>query len=298
MNALFSRLGDYLLQKALAAECQQAGLTPASAPLSFGQIAYLHNAQTAGEAVVLLHGATADKSSWARFAKFLGKRYRLLVPDLPGHGASVVDMALDYSIHAQAERLLEWFAQLGLQRLHLIGNSMGGTLALHLAAHHPQKVASLVLIDTAGIESRPSWLRQHATATGQNPMINVNSVADYRAMMRIGMAKLPYIPGFLLAALTRVFIQRKAINQKIVQDIERDLDQKSTLSQIQAPSLIIWGALDKVQHVADADFLQQQLANSSKLILENIGHVPMVEAPKQVAEACSAFLAKHSRENR
>lgn len=91
--------------------------------------------------------------------------------------------------------------------------------------------------------------------------------------------------------MARVFVKRKAINQKIVKDIEQDMDQTGSLAKIVVPSLIIWGAADKVEHVDNAELLHQRLTNSRKIVMGGIGHVPMVEAPKQVAAACSSFFA-------
>lgn len=239
----------------------------------------------------MLHGATADKTSWTSFAKYLGSKFPLVIPDLPGHGKSIADINLNYSINAQAERLKELLSTLGIKRVHLIGNSMGGTIAIHLASISPNLVASLVLIDAAGFEASPSWLRQHVAHTGINPMIELRDASDYKTMMRIGMKTPPYIPGMILSALARVFVKRKAINQKIVKDIEQGMNQTENLSKIVAPTLIIWGSDDKVEHVDNAEFLHQRLTNSRKIVMEGVGHVPMVEAPKQVAGACNSFFA-------
>ena len=294
MGTLFNRIGDYLLEKALSSECKQAGLVNASVHLSFGNIEYLqskNDSENSSEAIVMLHGAATDKTSWVRFAKHFHRKFPLVIPDLSGHGKSIANINLDYSINAQAVRLKEFLAVLGIKRVHLIGNSMGGAIAIHLASTSPNLVSSLVLIDAAGVEASPSWLRQHVAHTGINPMIELRDASDYRAMMRIGMEVPPYIPGIIISALTRDFVKRKEINQKIAKDIEQDLDQTGGLSKIVAPSLIIWGAADKVLHVDNAEFLHQRLANSRKLVMEKIGHVPMVEAPKQVASACNSFFA-------
>jgi pimeloyl-ACP methyl ester carboxylesterase len=168
---------------------------------------------------------------------------------------------------------------------------MGGTIAVHLASVSPNLVASLVLIDAAGFEAGPSWLRQHMAQTGINPLTEVRDAAGYRAMMHIGMASPPYIPKFFLSALARAFARREAINRKIVKDIERDLNQTVNLQKVAAPSLVIWGAADRVEHVANAEFLRQRIRNSRKIVMEGIGHVPMIEAPEQVAAACGAFFA-------
>lgn len=295
MSTLLIRLGDFFLEKALATECKQSGLISASVQLSFGNVEYLRSkngSEHSSETIVMLHGAAADKMSWTRFSKYFGDNFLLVIPDLPGHGKSVADIALCYNIHAQAERLKELLSALGIKRVHLIGNSMGGTIAAHLAAMSPDIVASLVLIGAAGFEASPSWLRQHVAQTGINPMIELSDGSDYQAMMHIGMVAPPYIPGIILSALARAFVKRKAINRKIVEDIEQDLNQTASLSKIFAPTLIIWGDADKVEHVDNPEFLHRRLANSRKIVMNQIGHVPMVEAPKQVADACKSFFSE------
>lgn len=293
MTTLLTRFGEYLLEKALAAESKQAGLITASVQLTSGRVEYLKesNSKDASDAIVMLHGAAADKTSWTRFARYLHSPKRLVIPDLPGHGNSVACIDLDYSIAAQAERLKELLSTLGIMRAHLIGNSMGGTLAVRLAATAPGLVSSLVLMAPAGFEASPSWLRQHFSHTGGNPMIELSDVSGYRAMLRIGMESPPYIPGIMLSALTRAFILRKSIHQKVIRDIEFDLDQTASLHKIVVPSLIIWGAADKVEHVNNAEFLHRRLGDSRKIILKGIGHVPMVEAPREVADACRTFYS-------
>ncbi|MBL1275700.1 MAG: alpha/beta hydrolase [Ectothiorhodospiraceae bacterium] len=294
MNTLFSRIGDYLLKKALESECKKAGLVSILTQLSFGNVEYLRSknkSDTSSEAIVMLHGAASDKTSWVRFAKYFRSKLPLVIPDLPGHGMSVSDINLDYCINAQTVRLKELLSALGVKRAHLIGNSMGGAIALHMAASSPDLVSSLVLIDTAGVEACPSWLKQKFEHTGINPMVELSNASDYRAMMHIGMENPPYIPGIIVSALAKDFVNRKAINVKIAKDIEKDLDQIESLSKIVTPSLIIWGAADKVMHVDNAELLHQRLANSQKIVIDNVGHVPMVEAPKQVAAACSTFFA-------
>ena len=282
MGTLSMRLGDWLLGKALAAQCRQAGLARACARLSFGQVDYLHrkgHARNPGEAIVMLHGAASDRTAWVRCAKHLASDRSLVIPDLPGHGASSADMHLDYGINAQAERLKELLASLGFARVHLVGNSMGAAIAMRLAATTDNFVSSLVLISAAGFEVSRSWLREHVERTGINPMIHVRHSSDYRSMMRIGMSKPPYVPGLVLEALTRTFVGRAAINAKIASDIQRDLGQAQALPGINIPSLVIWGEEDKVVHVDNAEFLRRHLPRSQKVVLPGIGHVPMVEAP-------------------
>lgn len=292
MSTWTTRLADRLLGMAMGAECKAARMTAALVTVDSGTIAYLQRGADCGEAIVMLHGAVSDRSAWLRLAKHLATGMTVLIPDLPGHGASTERAGASYDILAQTERMLGFMAALGVRRAHLIGNSMGAAIALRMAADSPGNIASLILIDAAGAETTPSVLRQQFAASGVNPMVDIRNAADYRRMIGLGMSRPPYIPGFLIGALARSYIARSAINQKIAQDIERDLDQRPVLGSIGAPSLIIWGAEDKVVHPDDAETLRSRLRNSEKMVLAGVGHVPMVEAPKQVAALCDAFYAR------
>jgi pimeloyl-ACP methyl ester carboxylesterase len=284
-------LRNAFFHKAIASEYKKAGLSVSVATLSYGHVSYLANSKVAEhEAIVMLHGAGADKSSWVRFARFIGSQRRIVIPDLPGHGASIQEMSLDYGVQQQTIRLQEFLDALHIDKAHLIANSMGCAIALRLACKNPGVVSSLVLIDAAGVERTPSRLRAHIAETGKNPMIEINSAEDFRLMMRYGMASPPYIPGIFVNLLAEEKIKRGNIDLKILSDIEKDLDQTSILADIKAPTLIIWGAQDRVVHVDDADLLLEKIAGSKKLILDGVGHVPMVENPKLVATHCLSFL--------
>ncbi|MFB9240393.1 alpha/beta fold hydrolase [Massilia antarctica] len=291
MSSWTTRLGDRLLGMAMAAECKSARLDAAAVAVDGGRIAYLRRGTGLSEAIVMLHGAASDKSAWLRLAKTMRTGMTILIPDLPGHGESPAQAASCYNVQSQAGRMLGFLAALGVGRAHLIGNSMGGAVALRMAADSPGSIASLVLIDAAGAETSSSWLRQQFSDAGTNPMVAIHNTADYKKMIGIGMEKPPHIPDFLLAALARSYMAREEINLRIARDIETDLDQRRVLGVIDAPSLIIWGAQDKVVHVDDAQTLHSGLRNSEKVVLEGIGHLPMVEAPKQVAALCDAFYA-------
>jgi abhydrolase domain-containing protein 6 len=294
MKSVLTGVADYLLRRGLAAEQNKARLSVASVKLSFGHLEYLQRAggAAAPQAVLMLHGATADRSAWLRMARHLDPQLTLVIPDLPGHGRSSGDAGLDYSIGAQAARIKEFLCRLTVGRVHVVANSMGGAIALHLAAHWPDLVRSLTLISAAGVQATPSWLQQHVERTGVNPMFEIDSPADYRAMLQIGMCAPPFIPSVVLGAMARAHARRRAINRKICDDIVRDLDQSDKLDSIRAPALIIWGAADKVLSVDNAALLQQRLANSERVVLDGVGHVAMLEAPRQVAGLCHAFFER------
>ena len=240
----------------------------------------------------MLHGAAADNSAWIRFSRALGTSLPHLIPDLPGHGMSVASPELAYGIGAQATRVAEFLAAEGVTRVHIFGSSMGGAIALRLAAEQPALVASLVLIGAVGMQADESWLQRHIRDTGNNPMLTVRNKRDYEKMLRIGMAKPPAVPGFIVTALARQYVHRLAINAQIGHDMSVDLDQSAAAASISCPALIVWGRQDKVSHVSNAALLNRTLRDSQLEILDGVGHVPMVEAPQRVADLCRQFLER------
>jgi abhydrolase domain-containing protein 6 len=293
-TAFTEALGDGALKTALAADRWVSGLKPRTIDLSFGSMHCLMNKEAAVEtaqAIVMVHGAASDSSCWVRFARVLQLKRPLILLDLPGHGLSVADERLNYGIASQADRVIECLRALGVERAHLVGSSMGGAVVLRLATVAPGMVSSLVLIDSAGAETTRSWLRRHAASVGRNPMIDVDSSDEYRQMLAVGMERPPPIPGVLISALTRAFRARRSINAKVMRDMATDIDQTSTLHTISAPTLIVWGRGDKVVHPDDAELLNQRIRDSRVVVLPGLGHMPMVEAPHEVAALVRDFYA-------
>lgn len=182
MSNFLDRFGDYLLAKAMDSEQKRASLHTRHLDLSIGRIAFYSSRpdlRTTPEAVILLHGAGADKTTWLRFARDLQCDAPLIVPDLPGHGQSTCSLDANYSIDAQVKYLVEFMQSLGITRAHMVGNSMGGAIALALAAEAPQQVASLILIAAAGTGKYAAQLTEHVASMGRNPLVTIASVADW-----------------------------------------------------------------------------------------------------------------------
>lgn len=289
--ALLQTLTDFLLRLATAAEIKQAKLSAASIKLTDGKLHYFHRGN-GSEVLLMLHGAAADHTSWLSFCTKLKTDLTIIVLDALGHGLSDAPLDGDYSIHAQTRRVTEFLAALQIQRVHVLGNSMGGAIALRLAAQQPQLIASLVLLSSAGVEVCPSHVQQMAAKQGKHPMLAVHSVADFVQMLRLSMEKPPYIPHFMLTSLAHKAALRNSINQQIAAGIASDVDQQAILHLVRAPSLIIWGAQDQVLHVDNASYLQQHLPACHVEILPGIGHVPMLEDAQQVARLVEQFYAR------
>ncbi|MDE2150467.1 MAG: alpha/beta hydrolase, partial [Gammaproteobacteria bacterium] len=142
---LYALFPQRLARAGIAVERSLASVTPKQLAIAGFKICYLDGG-TAGddrEALVLLHGIGADKDQWNRVTRCLRGRFRVIAPDLPGFGDSDKPPQADYSIPAQVENLKRFLDALGLDRVHLGGNSMGGLIAARFAARYQRRVITL-----------------------------------------------------------------------------------------------------------------------------------------------------------
>jgi len=272
---------------------KSANLRLNTALVNIGKISYLDNInyhKSKKDTLVLIHGLGADKDTWLQCAKYLTKNYRIIALDLPGHGLSHQDFSINYSIEVLSQCIRELLINLKIEKVHIIGSSMGGVIATKLSYMHPEMVTSLILINSYGVFKSPSYVTKLADELGYNPMLEINTKEDYKRMLSLAMVNPPYIPEFILDILSEDMKKRVKLNNKIFSNSDVDSDQISILSKIKKPSLLIWGAQDKILHLDNADVFTSELGNCSKIIIEDAGHVPMVEKPKLTAKYIKNFL--------
>jgi len=236
-----------------------------------------------GLPLLLVHGFGGNKDNFTRAAKYLVPHYHVIIPDLVGFGESDHPQQADYSPSAQAERLRAFAKALGIGDIHIGGNSMGGEIALSYAALHPQEVKSLWLLDPGGIWSAPaSEVRKIIEQTGHNPLL-VKTPDEFASLLQMAMSKPPFIPRPILNVMAQEPIDHYALSERIFKQIVEDSIEKR-VKGLAMPTLIVWGKEDRVINVATADMLHGMMPNSKVLLMDGIGHVPMLEVPKQSAE--------------
>ncbi len=286
-----------LYDMAIDSSRSSAGLAVKKVDISIGEIVYLDNASTNDtrenqDVIVMVHGFGGNKDNWVLLAKEMGKDYRIIALDLPGHGDSVSDKSLSYTIENQARYLNEFLDALGIKKAHVIGNSMGGAISVMFTHLYPAKVLSMTLVDSAGLNKTKSEYFE-LLEKGVNPLIVTNS-DEYDKFLDFVMEKKPYIPGPVNSVMAEQKIDRKAMDEKIFQDILKDRAQvEGLLSGIHAPTLIIWGDKDRVLHVDNAEEFHLRIQGSQKVILPGVGHAPMIEAPKETWQCYKQFLSSN-----
>ena len=275
-------VGPSLKERAYAMERSRANLQRKEITLPDGShIVYLEGGT--GAPLVLVHGFGADKDNFTRVARWLTPHYRVIVPDLVGFGESSHRTDVDYHYAAQAERVHAFMLALGLSRYDLGGNSMGGGIAMSLAAQHPQEVASLWLIDCAGIAAAPpSELAKIITTTGTNPLM-ITQESDFPAFLKFVMSDPPYIPGSVMDVLARERIANQALERQVFLQIATD-SVDDAIKGLPTPTLITWGDEDRALSVGTVPVLEALLPHAQAVVMPHVGHAPMIERPQQSAE--------------
>jgi pimeloyl-ACP methyl ester carboxylesterase len=281
--------GPSLKDTAYAMERSRAHLEHKELVLADGtRIAYLDGGS--GAPLVLVHGFGADKDNFTRVARWLTPHYRVIAPDLVGFGESTRARGVDYRYAAQAERLHAFTQALGLARLDLGGNSMGGGIAMSFAAQHPQEVASLWLIDCAGIaEAPPGELARIIAATGSNPLM-ITKESDFPAFMKFVMSDPPWIPGSVMDVLARERIANQDLEREVFRQIATD-SVSAAVKGLTTPTLIVWGDEDRALSVGTVPVLKALLPDAQAIVMPHVGHAPMIERPQQTAEDYLRFRA-------
>lgn len=257
---------------------------------------YLEGGNPAGEPMVLLHGYAGDKDNWALYLPHFRRRYRMICPDLPGFGENDRSLGRGYDSTRQAERLVQFLDALGIDRCHLAGNSMGGLIALRTALDYPGRLQSLTLIDSAGITGARQSELMAAAARGENGLA-VRSDADFDRVTRMVMHKPPSMPRRFKRVMIEDALRHQASLDEIFAEIVEDISAhplNSRLHEVRVPTLVIWGREDRAIDVSCVAVLEQGIADSEAVVLEETGHVPMVERPGETARHHLDFLRRHA----
>ncbi len=261
---------------------KQAGLVPKAVDLSGLRISYLEGGS--GPPLVLIHGSGDDKDIWLPMSRYLTPYYRVVAPDLPGFGESDRPVDRSYTAREQAENLERFIQRLGLKSFYLGGHSLGGKIAAAYASQYPFRVKNLWLLAPAGVYSaRPSEMYR-LLAQGKRVPIFGRTVIEYDRLRFFTMQKPPPLPlpvkEYLIERARRDFPLHNRIYQEVVRE---GLSLESLSDKLVMPTRIVWGKKDRILDHSGALVLEQMLPRASALLLEEVGHVPMLEEPEKVA---------------
>ncbi len=276
---------------AFSLERLRSGLHPTSLVVDGKRWHYLEGGPADASTALLLHGFGGDKDNWTRFSNYLTDDFRIIAPDLPGFGDSLRHADWDYSLSAQRDRLTAFVEAAGLDRFHIVGNSMGGHLAALYAHQHPERVRSLALFNNAGVEAPNPSEVQLAVERGESPLI-LSSPEDFDRLVALVSHKPPFLPWPAKRVLARRSFEYAAFNQTIFDSYKADraVGLEPILPEIGVPVLILWGEYDRVLDVSSVDVMRPLLPQAEVVIMRDTGHIPMLERPAETARHFRAFV--------
>ena len=221
-----------------------------------------------GEPVIMVHGLGGSSRCWARTLPALASRYRVFLVDLPGFGR-LRRLHRRFTLDTAASWLREWLRAADVGRAHLIGHSMGAFISAQIAAASPELVDRLVLVSAAGIP------------TGRSLADCIRRVPGGWRHRAPGTWRLVLID----ALLTRPSVVMRTARALLTQDL------RTTLAEIRAPTLVVWGADDPMMPVECAAAFRNGIPGARAVLLPRAGHLPMISRPEEFNRALRSFLA-------
>jgi pimeloyl-ACP methyl ester carboxylesterase len=259
-----------------------------------------------GPAIVFIHGLSGSWQNWLEQLPVFARDHRVIAFDLPGFGASEMPRE-KITISGYGRFVDAVLDELGATSAAVVGNSMGGFIGIELAIRFPERVERLVLVSAAGlsieylrneralavlnaIENRlaaySGWLASRSDALARRPVAR-------RMIFGIVAHRPDRLPGPLVAEQVRGSGKAGFVPAL---DALTDYPIRDRLGEIACPTLIVWGAEDKLVPARDADEFARLIPNSRKVVWADTGHVAMLERPAAFNALLRAFLAEEPGE--
>lgn len=269
-----------------------AGVVPAFVDVPGARVRYVRKGS--GPPVVLVHGFASSLYTWKDVLPALAAGHDVVAIDLPGFGGSSIPRPLAGASYPGV--VLAVMDHLGLDRAAFVGNSLGGSVAVAVAAEHPERVDRLALLDSAGFNFRVSdrpWILRLIAAPG------VAAVAE----------RVPVRRRLVAAGLRQVFFHDELVTEERIDEYVAPMlrpgavraaaellaapgppDFAALMARVRAPTLVVWGREDTWIPVAHARRFTDAIPGSTAVVLEACGHTPQEEKPAEVAALLQRFL--------
>jgi pimeloyl-ACP methyl ester carboxylesterase len=243
-----------------------------------------------GPPVVLLHGFPFNRSLWREQAEALRDRYRVITPDLRGHGETIATGELIFTMDEMAQDVAALLEHLQIDRAAIGGLSMGGYVALAFYRRFPLRVRTFILADTRP-QAETDEARAHRETQAQKALTEgMEAIAD--AMMpklfsHGTLAERPQIVARVREMITSNKPEAVAATQR---GMAARTDHTQLLPRIIAPTLILVGSEDRITTPEDAELMHREIRGSRLETIKGAGHVSNLEQPEQFNRALRAFL--------
>lgn len=260
--------------------------------IAIGELQVHYRDEGSGPPLVLVHGTSASLHTWDVWTATLKDQFRVIRMDIPAFGLTGPNAAHDYSINAYCHFLKSFLEVLEVDTCYLAGNSLGGDIVWNFAERNPEIAKRAILIDAAGYKHKLPFVMKLA-ASPIGPLFknitpryivsrSVHEVYGDDSKIKDSIIDL-YYDMTLREGNRDAFIAKSSL--KRVYHTDR-------LSNIEIPTLILWGEADIWIDTTYAYKFHKDLPNSELIIYPGAGHIPMEEIPLITAEDARRFLLK------
>jgi pimeloyl-ACP methyl ester carboxylesterase len=264
---------------------------------------YQVKGEPGGMPLILIHGFASSVVTWYRNMDDLARDHRVYAIDLKGWGLTDKPSHGDYSMRGQAHHVRTFMHVLGIERALIVGHSMGGAIAVHMAAEFPEAVAGIVLIDPAGARPFPYlWLLSRmmdVPPVRQWIHVGAQYVIANERLLTSQMPRAYHNPDNLTHEMKRALVQPYHTHGFIDALINLTRDTRhfrlnGQAAQVNCPALIIWGEQDRVVPPSDGQYFLREIRDSRLEILPEAGHLPHEERAEEVNRLIREFIMRLS----
>lgn len=249
------------------------------------------------EPIVLIHGTSASLHTWDGWAQALRGQRRVIRMDLPGFGLTGPAPDGDYRMTRYADFIAALLDQLGVRRAVLAGNSLGGGVAWRTAVQHPDRVSRLVLVDASGYPLQSTSVPLGFRLAQIEWLKPVMGQLLPRRMIESSVRNVYANPDKVTPELVDRYYEltlragnRESLTQRMKLR-ETDAQAAGLIKTIRQPTLILWGAQDRLITEPSGQRFHQDITGSQYVVLDGLGHVPQEEDPARSVAEVLKFLA-------
>lgn len=273
-------------------------LTPESEFLDIDGMELHYRKTGTGPALLLIHGIGSCLHTWSKWHEILSDDFTVISLDLPGFGLTGPPPSLDYSIEMYMRTFDKLLDHLGVKKILMAGNSLGGLMTWNYAFRRPERVKKIVLLNAAGFNIGHKELADFGFILSIHPLTRrMTHVLTPRSLVRQSLENAVHDASLITDAKVILYhdmILRKGNRESFSEVLENLIvngkDNTRDISSIAIPTLIMWGDEDALINVSDALKFKQSIKDAELLIYEDIGHLPMLEIPERSAMDVKKFL--------
>lgn len=242
-----------------------------------------------GEPLVLLHGMSNNSRSWKEQIQELKEHYTVIAWDAPGYGKSS-DPAEEFKYFKEFACILNGMLdQLKLEKIHLLGHSMGAAIAIEFCNLYPDKVNKLILADST--RGAAALTPEENETKLKNRLFSIDNLSTEEiAEKRIHALLSPHASEKVHKRVKEIMTQIRPAGFRSVAKSLYHLNQMSLLSHINVPVLVICGELDRVTPIKESEAIHEELMNSRLVIIPEGGHLCYQENPQKFNSSVLEFL--------